>query len=263
MVAGIESVNQKTLKNLVTFSMDVTALYHYPNLKAMIVAREIAAAFLESEIDIEVDTDKLGLYLLLVLGKEEVAKQGLSHVCPTRKATAGSECGITTLEVMGGENCESKHNPAKRRLTTQQRRRMISLALEAGIIAVMTHHVYSFANKSYLQTEGGPIGLELSGAIARVFMLLWDMKLLTALHKATQHLVWDLYLYLRYVDDGNTVSNSLPLGARLVRGKVRVVKERVEEDRGVPADLRMARIVQDIANTICPFIQTTSDCPSN
>ena len=72
------------------------------------------------------DTDELGLYLLLVLGKEEVAKQGLSHVCPSRKATAGAECGITTQEVMGGENCESKHNPARRRPTTGQKRRMVS-----------------------------------------------------------------------------------------------------------------------------------------
>ena len=121
---------------------------------------------------------------------------------------------------------------------------MISLAIEAGIIAVMSHHVYTFNGKIYLQTEGGPIGLELSGAIARVFMLVWDRKLLTALNKATQHLDWDLYLYLRYVDDGNTVCNTLPLGARLVRGKVRVVRERVEEDKGVPGDLRTAKIVQ-------------------
>ena len=113
---------------------------------------------------------------------------------------------------MGGENCDTKHNPARRKPTALQRRKMISLAIEAGIIAVMTHHVYTFNGKIYLQTEGGPIGLELSGAIARVFMLLWDRKLLTALNKATQHLDWDLYLYLRYVDDGNTVCNTLPWG---------------------------------------------------
>ena len=65
------------------------------------------------------------------------------------------------------------------------------------------------------------------------------------------------------MDDGNTVCGTLPLGARLVGGKVRVVRETVEEDRRVPADLRTARIVQEIANTICPFIQTTIDCPSN
>ena len=139
---------------------------------------------------------------------------------------------------------------------------MISVALEAGIVAVMTHHVYSYADKTRLQTEGGSIGLELSGAVARVFMLLWDRKLLRALNKATQLLDWDLFMYLRYVDDSNTACNTMPLGARLVRGKVRVVEEKVEEDRQNPGDLRTARIVQEIANKICPFIQVTVDCPS-
>ena len=49
---------------------------------------------------------------------------------------------------------------------------MISLALEAGVLAVLTHRFYSFADMTRLQTEGGPIGLELSGAVVRVFMLL-------------------------------------------------------------------------------------------
>ena len=33
--------------------------------------------------------------------------------------------------------------------------------------------MYQLDGKVYLQTEGGPIGLELSGALARVIMLLW------------------------------------------------------------------------------------------
>ena len=122
--------------------------------------------------------------------------------------------------------------------------------------------VYSYNDKTRLQTEGGPIGLELSGAVARVFMLLWDRKLLKALHRATLHLQWDLFMYLSYVDNSNTACNTLPLGARLVRGKVRVLEEKVEEDRQTPGDLRTARIVQQIANNICPFIQMTVDCPS-
>ena len=36
----------------------------------------------------------------------------------------------------------------------------------------------------------------------------------------------------------------------------------MKEDRQTPGDLRTARIVQEIANKICPFIQMTVDCPS-
>ena len=56
---------------------------------------------------------------------------------------------------------------------------------------------------SSLQLEGGPIGLELSGALARVFMLAWDRRLLTALDRAARGLAWDLYM--------------MPAGTRLVR----------------------------------------------
>ena len=241
MVAGLEEVNRRRAsEEMVTFSTDVTALY--PNLKAKKVAKEIAGAYLEIDLEIEVDIHQLGLYLLLVLGKEEVRKQGLTKVCPTRKATAGAECGITTKEVMGGPECESRHKPAERNPTTGQRKKMISLAIEDGILAAMQNHVYTFAGQTYLQTDGGPIGLELSGALARTYMQLWDRKLLLALQKATAHLVWDLYLYLRYVDDGNYATDTMPPGARLVRGKVRVIEDKVEQDLDIPGDLRTARI---------------------
>ena len=55
---------------------------------------------------------------------------------------------------------------------------MISLAIEVGIKACMKGHMYRLDGKVYLQTEGGPIGLELSGALARVIMLLWNRELL-------------------------------------------------------------------------------------
>ena len=55
IVAGIKVVNQKTPKNLSVFCMDVSA--RHQNLKAKEVAKEIAAAYLDIELDI--DTGKL------------------------------------------------------------------------------------------------------------------------------------------------------------------------------------------------------------
>ena len=63
-----------------------------------------------------------------------------------------------------------------------------------------------------------------------------------------------LLMYLRYVDVSNTACNT-----RLVRGKVRVVEQKVEEDRQTPGD---SWRLLEIANKICPFIQMTVDCPS-
>ena len=72
-----------------------------------------------------------------------------------------------------------------------------------------------------------------------------------------------LYLLLFYVDDTNLAVEELEPGSRLVDGKVVVVKEEVEGDKVIPGDLRTARVIQTIANSICETIQMTVDCPSN
>ena len=71
--------------------------------------------------------------------------------------------------------------------------------------------MYQLDGKVHLQSEGGPIGLELSGALARVIMLIWDRELLQKLNRAAADTTWDLYTYLRYVDDGNCVAEEAPL----------------------------------------------------
>ena len=79
-----------------------------------------------------------------------------------------------------------------------QRRKMIWLALDVVIRAVMQGHMYQLDGKVHLQSEGGPFGLELSGTLARVNILLWDRELLQKLNKATAaNTSWDLYAYLR------------------------------------------------------------------
>ena len=95
----------------------------------------------------------------------------------------------------------------------------MALALEVGVKATMLGHMYQIDGKVYLQTDGGPIGLELSGALARVIMLLWDRELLHRLDRAAADTSWDLYTYMRYVDDGNYAGEEAPLGMRYVRGK--------------------------------------------
>ena len=45
---------------------------------------------------------------------------------------------------------------------------MIAMALEKGVMAVMENHLFKFNNQVMKQVEGSPIGMELSGAVARV-----------------------------------------------------------------------------------------------
>ena len=54
---------------------------------------------------------------------------------------------------------------------------MMSLAIKSGVRVVMESHVYKFNGKTYQQSQGGAIGLELTGAVARVYMIWWDKML--------------------------------------------------------------------------------------
>ena len=56
----------------------------------------------------------------------------------------------------------------KNKPNKEQRKTMIAMAIELGVKAVMRSHLYQFNGEIYLQSEGGPIGLELAGAVARV-----------------------------------------------------------------------------------------------
>ena len=150
LVAGVEVANGRIMTRPTVFSMDVKALY--PSLKAKVVAKEVSKVFLELDLKVEVDDHQLGLYLVLVVGREELVRQGLGHVTPTRRHTAGAAPSITTAEVSGGTACESKFIRVKRTPTTLQRRKMVALALEQGILATMQSHSYRFHGKTYLQS---------------------------------------------------------------------------------------------------------------
>ena len=50
---------------------------------------------------------------------------------------------------------------------------MLALALEVAVRACMDNHTYSLGTCWKRQTSGGAIGLKLTGAIAKVFMVWW------------------------------------------------------------------------------------------
>ena len=73
------------------------------------------------------------------------------------------------------------------------------------------------------------------------------------------------FLIKIYVDDGNQICTTLPLGlgSRLINGKVRILKDKIEEDRNIPGDIRTANIITEIGNSVCNFIVLTVDTPSS
>ena len=68
----------------------------------------------------------------------------------------------------------------------------------------MSNHVYTVGDDIFLQEEGGPIGLELTGALSRPFMMRWDRMYLEAVRREGI----TMWLYERYVDDSNQIAES-------------------------------------------------------
>ena len=175
---------------------------------------------------------------------------------------------ITTKWVVGerGGQAENLFHDAERRPTSQERRLMFALLLELMIVRVMKNHAYSFNGVNKVQQEGGPIGLKLSGAVAKVVMLSWSRRFAAAASTALASFAYfQLYMLLFYVDDTGIAVEELEPGCRYIEeeGRVRVVEEEVENDRAVAGDLRTARVLASIANSIFEYIQFTVDCPSN
>lgn len=263
MIASFEITNNTERSESVIWSTDVKALY--PSFKVGEVAKTIAREFEESKLIIDVDDKELGLYLAIVCDRRKIEELGLSEVVPKRLKSNGPNPGITTAEVIGGEKArlDSKFKKPKSQPTAKQRKTMIALALEYGISAVMRSHTYQFNGEVFLQDDGGPIGLELTGAIARVFMLSWDKKFIDRVKRMTEGFNWKLYMYMRYVDDCNCIGEEMPPGTRIENGKLVVKPEHVEQDKQEPGDKRTATILREIANGVCDFIQVEIDYPSS
>ena len=57
--------------------------------------------------------------------------------------------------------------------TTEEKIQIIAKVLEIGVRTVLENHVYKFGNKIYRQVVGGPMGLKLTGIVARLVMDRW------------------------------------------------------------------------------------------
>ena len=62
-----------------------------------------------------------------------------------------------------------------------------------------------------------------------------------------------------YIYDQNFVMKSLPPGSRIVDNRLVITEEEIKADKLIPSDLRSARLVQSVANTLSPFIKVTID----
>ena len=240
MCGGMEEVNKRqNIKKLVVFSMDVTKMF--PSMVASDVARVVKEEFMAAKLEVETDNLELSLALAILMDRDEIETQGLGEVVGKRRRR-GRPILITTKWVTGerGGQVENPFQDPERSPTRGEKRQMLALLLELMIVRVMGNHAYSFNGTNKLQLEGGPIGLKLSGALAKVVMLSWSRRFKALTSSALLDSAgFDLYMLMFYVDDTMAAAEEVEPGRRFIKeeGKVKLVEEEIEADRLLAGDL--------------------------
>lgn len=143
---------------------------------------------------------------------------------------------------------------------------MFAMATVAGVMGVMSNHTYRYRQQTRLQHDGGSIGNQLAGEVADVVMAWWTGVFLGLAATATAAIMPAFILESGlYIDDDNLFYFIPPLGTRWndEQKMMLIDQDKVEEDRNCQDDVRTMREVTRMANSICPIIQMTSDCPGN
>ena len=262
LMAAVHEVNKldntkEENENLDLFSMDIEKMY--PSADIDEVCRVAAEEWFQSNMKLDVNTYELALYITVMYERDFLVGLGLGDVTHTRLRRNGPKPGITTPEILTRTpNTDSKFVPPRRQPTQQETRMMTKLALEILMKTALKSHMFSFNGEIRLQMTWGAIGDILTGAIMAINALYWSriLKQKLALMGIT------LIHFKLYVDDQNLIMKSLPPGSRVIDDRLIIDDEQIEADKDIPSDLRSARLVQSVANSISPWCQVTIDCPS-
>ena len=220
-----------------------------------------------------VDWHEVGKYLYVTQKREMLESLGVQSAIPERSVgdkargrrpgPAYWDSDIIIDNSQGSGNTREERTRGKwirrENPTKEQSANMMGQMIADAIDTAMSNHMYRFDGKVYLQNDGGPIGDELSQAIARLVMIWWDRKFLDKCSR----LGIDMLMYMRYADDTNKVLIPPELGTRYDGEQLKVVEELVQEDSRKQRDELAANILQAIANSISPMIQFEVDFCSN
>ena len=154
---------------------------------------------------------------------------------------------------------ESKFTQVPENITPLEQRKLLGLALEIGVRAAMRNHIYTFGGEIWVQTEGGAIGLRLTGEVAGCEMDHW-FDLMSERLKRNKVII---HLMEKYVDDINTVLEMFRLGTRWDASREELVWSQKDHDADVLAGLSQEQITMEawvgMANGLVAGLKFTYD----
>ena len=248
------NVNREASKRWIVGSLDVVSLY--PSLDidvcGIVVARGLMVdrGLIGSELVFKnLRWHEIALYLMYQLGPESLDcwtdlldVDALSDWCPKRRHNmrppkfecSGSDLDISVMFepwIFSGEVPE-----------VDVVRNMFCIAVGVMVKKTMELHDFAIDGKIFRQKKGGSIGLDLTGVVSDIFMIVWDRILLNV---TTENSI-NAIVYGRYEDNVNFVLD--------VGGKTEIGNER---------DRRVMEIVENLANGVHQSIKVEVDCGYN
>ena len=263
MIASIQQANEKGLPtDTVVGSLDVKALY--PSIDVELSARVVANTYVEHSYEIvNVNYNELSLYLAINMSVESLSNKGIAKFCHTRKHKRGRKPLITGCATSNDEDKRyAPWNPPETLPNDKEARIMLAEAIYIGIKFTMSNHIYCFDDKIKKQAKGGPIGLELTGEVAMIFMTWWDKQFKMKLRDNDVK----VYAYQRYVDDIdlivkgiNNKSKCTPDGKVVHSGNPKATIANPDHY----SDSHTLEMVKKIGNGVTECIKLEVDYPSN
>ena len=141
----------------------------------------------------------------------------------------------------------------------EMKKKMLAEALKVAVNIIMKNHIYQFDGKIHKQARGGPIGLDLTGDLAAIFMSWWDKEFIKRLKEQGIEILF----YKRYVDDITIILRAPDKRLRYVKedgqpGRLILGEEASKE----PKDIHAMELLRLLGNDIHDSIQLETDCSS-
>ena len=197
-------------------------------------------------------------YVAMEFNPTERRLSKLGRILPTRRFKKGSKPCVTGPVAMGPNvDDESQWDFPDIELTEAEKRLLLATVVEIGVKTVFRTHLYQFGGKIYHQQSGGPIGLRATGAIARIVMGEWDLKLKKMLAENQISTEEDS----RYIDDVRTILHAIKKGWRWT-GKQLEFKEswrKEEEEINVSETAKTASVLGEMMNCVMPELKFTTE----
>ena len=237
-------------------SMDVKGLY--PAIQWDRGTEEVFKGIKEGTIEVEnLNINELKQYLSIQCSREELRQHNLDQFVPVKLSS-------TNLKLAAREGDQSKLFDYTHTIepNEHQTRELFALGIKKATYQCLSNHFYTFSGKIMKQSKGGSIGSELTGELARMYMIRWDQKFL----KKVKKLGFKVHMYLRYVDDTLIMCDSVAHGVKYDSRTNKLIWDQhtyeLDQSNNTPHDLKTFQILKEIADSIDSDIQFEKDTPS-